>query len=236
MTITLDPTNPASLTNTALAADQTTLNGNIAALTLAQAIASKTGFVGAIFNGKRQIPIAFTVGAGAFSWDATDEAVNALSQAAINALLAGLNLAIDTLGSGLIAEANIAFSTAATGVNTALATLTSNINTVLTALIGDVNAQSAFPLAVLSHSLGSAPTVTAPTIAPVPAIGNVSWTPLGQSAPVTLSGSEVTGLLNAIAARRASLKQTQLTLAAGLAACANVAAVQALDVTSAWAS
>jgi hypothetical protein len=66
------------------------------------------------------------------------------------------------------------------------------------------------------------------------ALGTLAWTPLGATAPLTLTAAPAQGLVAAIAARRATLQGVRLTQQAAVAACTTVAQVIALSVSSGW--
>ncbi len=126
----IDPSDPTTLTSPALAADEAAIDASLAAAgtTLAQAQTVKSAFVDGIFNALRQQPITVAVSAGSYSFDGGDEAIAALSAAALSALLTGsvaalavvvgaLNTDID--GTAAALQANITANTAAIAANTA---------------------------------------------------------------------------------------------------------------------
>jgi len=65
-------------------------------------------------------------------------------------------------------------------------------------------------------------------------LGSVQWIPIGQSAPVTMTGEEYSALVAAIVSRRASLNQSRQTLLASLAAKTTVSQVVSFDATAGW--
>jgi hypothetical protein len=120
----LDPTDPSTLTSDALAADEVLLDAAIAtagvAMPLATAQRLKSGFVDGVFNALRQAPIAFTVGASAYTWDARDEAQSALNAALVSALVAGGNAAFVDLFNQLtaiLAQVTLAIGNVSGGVS-----------------------------------------------------------------------------------------------------------------------
>jgi len=70
--------------------------------------------------------------------------------------------------------------------------------------------------------------------APVDTAAVFQWMPIETTAPVNLSGSEVSGLMSTIATRRDNLLTVQKNKAAAVNALATVAAVIAYDVTTGW--
>jgi hypothetical protein len=139
----LDPLNAATLTSGALAVDETSIDTllGIAGVTLAQAQTAKSSFVDAIFHAKRQVPIAVTVTAGAFTWDARDEAVAALAIAVAN---------VNAAAPGAVV----------TAVNSNFASLVSQLNTIAGDLYNQFPAPptaSLTPIAAPSLSLAWIP-------------------------------------------------------------------------------
>jgi hypothetical protein len=245
---TLDPNNPATLTTGAIEAAQTALDGLLnssSAMTLAQAISLKSGFVDGIYNGKRQMPISYTVSAGTFLWDATDAAVSALTLAVLIAALANA-AAMQTLINSIITQANAALAYLTTNTidnDLGIGFGANTVGTPAEVYNGNTNAPvaSADVPAANIYSIGGSPAAgvivqfSAPDITGTAGgLGTVSWTPLGNVSPVTLTGAEVSGLLAAIAARTASLQQTHLSYFAALAALGSVAEVSGYDVTADW--
>jgi hypothetical protein len=193
----INPSDPTTLTTAALNAAEASINlsliGTTPAPPLSAARSAKSGLVAGIFNSLRVQPIAYTVGSNAYTWDASDESINALN----GALIAGV---ITALGSS--------FTDLATNLSSMLYGLQAEIGG------STYNGPSSF------------------TAEPV--LGSVSWTPIGATAPVTLTAAQAQGLLAAIAARRATLQGLRLTQQAAIAACTTVAQVIALSVSSGW--
>jgi hypothetical protein len=83
-----------------------------APLTLAQAQTIKGNLVTTIYDAKRQSPITYD----SYQWDCSDQAIAALNQAAIAALITGTNAALSALDASLTALLN----TVIVNVNTAI--------------------------------------------------------------------------------------------------------------------
>ena len=104
-------------------------DGPTVLMTLAQAQAIKSSLITAIFNSKRQSAFAYTVSAGAYSWDCSDQALIAFNMAYTEALLSGESTAFGTLFAQLV---NVISAT-----NTALnRVLGGNAGSVSTGLVG----------------------------------------------------------------------------------------------------
>ena len=273
-----------------------------AALSLAQAQAIKSDLVAAIFNYKRTEPIAYNIAAGNFSWDCSDESLNAMTMAMVSAQNSGMVSATNSALSTIAGQINSAFSTGFTSVNNAIVALVNeinaafssvasatttvinsvigNINSALSTLTGDVNSeQSGFvseinamvgpntgatigtinyaianPSAVnqisapssyssptvptttegaagISDESATAPAITGTSINGADALGNMQWTPIGRTNPVTLTGTEFAGLVASIVIRRASLITSKATMLASIAAASSVTNVAAFDAT-----
>ena len=232
------------------------------ALTLAQAQQIKSDFVDAIFTTKRQSPIAFTVSAGAFSWDCSDESVTQMSLAlgsattsqtgslvsSTNTAFSGLSGSVDS--SSLVSAINTALGTVVSQANTALGNLVLEIVAAIGPTDGSVagtinyaiiNGTPSIPVADpvgefltggITVSGGSSLSLGSESVSAP--LGTFSWTPIGRTSPVTLSATEFPALISAISSRRATLQANRLTLKASVAAAASIPAVIAIDVTSGW--
>jgi phage gp45-like len=67
-------------------------------------------------------------------------------------------------------------------------------------------------------------------------IPSMQWTPIDNAAPVTLSASEMAGLMSGIATRRSNLLNARITKKNAVNALTDIAAVIAYDVTTGWPS
>jgi hypothetical protein len=212
----IDPLNAATISGAALAADEAAIDTAIASASLALAQQSKSAFIDGIFNALRQAPIAYTVSAGAYSWDATDESVAALTLAVLSALV--------------------------TGCTSAFAALIADVNATFAALVSDIENWGAggigpgLLLAAQGDTGASAGSITGGehlTGGETP-LGTIQWTPVGASSPVTLTAADATGLLAAIAARRAGLQAVRLSKQNALAALTSTPSVIAFSASSSW--
>jgi hypothetical protein len=211
----IDPMNAATLTSGALTAAEASIDALLgtAGVTLAAAQLAKSNFADAIFHAKRQAPIALTVTAGAYNWDARDETVNALTLATQFAVWSASNTAFSAALSGLTERINEVVNS----TNTALSTISASSDG-----SGGVNFTGP----------GSVSGVAEP--APVFLEPSINWTPIGATSPVSLSPPDVANLVYAIITRRVTLQGIRLSRQATIAACANVAAVIAATVATGW--
>ena len=96
-------------------------------LTLVQAKKVQTDLIAEIYRSKRQAPFAYTVAAGALTWEANDETVTAMSLTAVPALY---NMVSDSGASSLVGL-----------INNRLAALATNVNGNFTSLISYIGAR-----------------------------------------------------------------------------------------------
>jgi hypothetical protein len=234
----------STLTLSALQADEALINAALAGDTLADAQSEKSNFAQAIFNAKSQQPIAFTVGAGAYTWDASAEAQAAMLQALEENVVAGIGTGLSGTSSTLDSQINTAFATLISQINAQLSTLNTAVNSIVNQTNTDIvaamnaatnNGTGAPILVALSAPSGAASVGTGVSVGGTSSsiVSSQQWTPMGAIASVTLTGTEFVNLIAAIQARRASLKATCLVAQAAIAACASVAAVQAYSVAGA---
>jgi hypothetical protein len=83
----------------------------------------------------------------------------------------------------------------------------------------------------------SLPSVAVPPIdgsTVVPPDESIQWHPIGQATPVTLTVTEMTGLMAGIAARRTNLLTTKNNKIAAVNALTSITAVIAYDATTGW--
>jgi hypothetical protein len=71
---------------------------------------------------------------------------------------------------------------------------------------------------------------------PDPSIAPIQWTPIGQANPVTLTATEMAGLMSGITTRRNNLLTTKFNKIAAVNALTEIADVIAYDVTTGWPS
>lgn len=187
----------------------------LSGLTLAQAQQIQTDLLSMLYDNKRQLPFSFNVAAGNFSWSTVDADIAAMSIATIPSII----------GSGLASLATTVNTIAASA-----AALQNDINANLMAVqiqtdSGGVFAASPGLFNPLNHSF---PTYTAGAAA------TIKWTPIGHSAPVTLSSSEMAGLMSGISTRSSNLLTTLANKSSAIGALAEIADVIAYDVTTGW--
>jgi hypothetical protein len=83
---------------------------------LTEAKLIKVNLIGWIFDIKRQAPYAHTIAAGAFSWDATDGTIAAMSIATIPAIITSLSATFGT-GNSLVSQLNANYAQQASEIN-----------------------------------------------------------------------------------------------------------------------
>lgn len=266
------------------------------ALTLAQAQSLQAAFVEILFAVKRQLPLPCAVGAGSFTWDASDQGIAALTTASNGpamlwqGIVTGFNTWIGSLTvapSSSPASLNQAFYGTINGVGQSLgsgdwqiptltvgggsadvAALVSLINTWiaggLQSTFNTIESNPSFTPPTVPQISGSAPPSVAPVLALIntwitqqlnpaivlamsvvnanvpiaPIVGlptiSVSWIPLGQTSPVTLTPVDIAEILSALAVRTGNLQATRLIKEAAIAALLTVADVIAYDVNAGW--
>jgi hypothetical protein len=240
--------------------EQSVEGGSSIALSLAQAQQVKSSLIESVFKAQRQLPIAYPVAAGPYSWDCSDEGVTQMHLALGAAIASGPTSLLSSISSGTGGLVG--------GINTAFATLVAQIDTLIGA--GEVNPSINFNINQAATagtfadllpipggiSVSGAGVNTGPSSAPIvqrknvfipPAatlfltassgaitLPTIQWTPIGLTAPVILEGAEFSGLVSAVVARRAKLQANRLALQAAIAAATTAAAVAAIDITTGW--
>ena len=217
------------------------------ALTLTQAKKIQTDLITCLFDDKRQAPYAMSVSGTAYMWSAHDTDVAAMSLEALggsgssvpNSLTAQINAMIDQINSNIVSQGNtlisqlIAFQ--ANGVNAGpINYLNSYCRTIFVAGAG----------AVAAPGLGSGvncPPSTQNFSPPIdishiggPSSASIPWSPIGATAPLTLTGDQMNSLMAGIASRRQTLLNTRNTKNNAVTALATMPAVIAYDVTAGW--
>jgi hypothetical protein len=210
------------------------------ALTLAQAQQIKTEMVKAIFDAKRQSALAYTVSAGAYSWDCSDQAIIALNTAFAVAMQGGVTTALSDLITAIDAALTLLNSNCLgndLGLGLAITVLSAAVSAGTVVLdAGSIVLPANVPAANQAAAglegnivRNSAPSLGAADAVPVA----MSWTPIGH-AIVSLTSIDASGLMSAIATRRAAALLAEQTLIANIAALTTVAQVVAFDVTAGW--
>lgn len=229
-------------------------------LTLKQAKTIQIDLINELYELKRQAPYHYAPAAGSYDWEATDDAVTAMSCKVLPALIGSsaagqtslvsqINANIVNPGNALIghvnstnSEVSISFSefnayvlgsiSDGTGVNT----INSRLQRI--PISGDPENFNA-PLGLMNadlYHLTHFPYSTALAFSPVgtSAGSTVAWIPLNQAAPVTLTLTEMGTLMNGIATRRQSLETVRFNKRVAVNALTTVEAVIAYDVIAGW--
>jgi hypothetical protein len=93
---------------------------------------------------------------------------------------------------------------------------------------------SSLTISTLSVSSLSVPALSV-SVPPLSSLGlSISWTPVGEADPVTLSAAEVAGIMSGVANRRTSLLQTKQNKTTAINALTNIEDVIAYDATAGW--
>ena len=224
-----------------------TVKNTDGALTLAQAQKIQNDLITCLFDDKRQAPYAMTVSGTPYQWSAHDTDVAAMSLETIGSsgasipgsLAAQINAMIDEINANIVAQGNtlasqlVAFQ--ANGVNAGpISYLNSYCRTIFVAGAG----------AVAAPGLGSGvncPPSTQNFSPPLsithiggPSASSIPWSPIGATAPLTLTGDQMNSLMSGIATRRQTLLNTRNSKQAAVNALATIAAVIAYTVTTGW--
>jgi hypothetical protein len=220
-------------------------------LSPAQAIAIKGGLLDALFAVKRQAPITFqgqTYDGGDKETSAMANAISGAAQQVIDSANSQVNSALSTLAATVQSQSNAALAGTSSNIGTVLSSYGSSLTTNLLQFAANINVLIADPVIVAS-------------VFPIPA-GEVTWDPVGPSNPTAqtvsitpptvnvqgpaiswpnssgavqnLSFAQMSGLLKALADRRATLQTTHLAMKAAIAAQTSVAGVAGLDITTGW--
>jgi phage gp45-like len=224
--------------------------------TLAEAQQIKTVLIAQLYDLKRQAPFFASTSAGAFNWEANDGAMANMATAMIPSIIA----AIGSVGSGsssLISQLNANYNTWRSQLNNNFAggnaTGNSVIGFVNNTMLGVQDGGNTINGRLVIGGDGSAPPgLVSPGIAhdgdsyafaPVSALSvsgagsgsmNLSWTPIGQAAPVTLSSADVSTIMTGIANRRTNLLTTKVNKTNAVNALTSIAGVIAYDATAGW--
>lgn len=170
--------------------------------------------------------------------------------------------AINTALSTVTTRANGSLTALLSNVNSAFVAFTNVLNSAMQLIFGTVTAAFPYLISSIDNALATSSTTlasnadigpsgwsigpgnagstgtnfTAPTLigSPWSLVSSVQWIPIGQTSPVTLSGTEFSSLVAAVVARRASLNQAKQTALASIAATSSVAQVIAFDATAGW--
>jgi hypothetical protein len=198
---------------------------HLAGITLAQAKKVQSELITLLYETKRQLPYAHTIAAGAFSWDATDAAVTAMTAVTIPALLGGTSGS----GSSLTGLINAQFAALVASINTHIVgignfTVIPQINS---RIVDAGNASIAFTHIDQSFEQVSVSPVT-------PGTATLQFTPIGQGTPVTVTLTEMSDIMTGISSRRQSLLTTQFNKTAAVNAMTTISDVIAYDVTLGW--
>jgi hypothetical protein len=200
-------------------------------LSLSEAQLIKSDLVSSIFQFKKQESVALNVTAGNYTWDASNDSVEAIGLLLGATIVAGTNSTLSTVTANVVSQVDTALATLANNANTAVNTAIHQINVDLSAINAAIpGAESA------SYSNVATETISSPTITVNVGslIGNVAWTPIGMSNTVQLLGSEFASLASAIASQRAEVLQAKFTLLNEISVLTGVSNVIAFDVTSGW--
>lgn len=192
------------------------------ALSLAQAQAIKSAMAADIFKVQRQAQISYAIGSTDYNWDCSDESVGAMGLA-LAEVVSGIsenfglqnNLGIDDTLAFSPDNLTIQTTSCGCGEQTTLVTPSTDGGKTL-GLTGSVS---------LTGSMSLTGGLSLP---------NVSWIPIGATAPITLTGAQFAGLAAAVSSRRLTLLQNKLSLQANISAASSVSAVIAIDVTQGW--
>jgi hypothetical protein len=195
-------------------------------ITLKQAVAIKGNINDALFALKRQAPITFQ----GQTYDGSDTETSAMSTAISGAAQQNID------------AANSALSNLTSSVNSANATTVSNVNAAnadfggpagqVDANMDTIFAATGFPIEVVGVAVLNvdapadiiAPTITGPAM---------SW-PNSSGVSQNLSFAQMSGLVKALADRRATLQTTHIAMKAAIAAQTSVAGIAGIDITAGW--
>jgi hypothetical protein len=152
--------------------------------------------------------------------------------------ISGANTINNRLRTVLTADGQVAVP----GLSTDLAhssSVFSTIDGISIGHIGTIGGVTENPISALSPVFAAVPAHPFQTfphqgVSPDPALASINWTPLGSASTVTLSATEMSGLMSGISQRRASLLNVCTTKKNQVNALTTLAAVIAYDVTSGW--
>ena len=213
-------------------------------LTLAQAQKVQTDLVALLYDSKRQAPFNFTVTQGNYNWSALDEDVAAMSLETVpyiaeavagtggttSSLVSQINAMIDQINSSIVSPHN---------------TTVGQMNAYL--IGSDINTSFEY-VTIAGSASGNAPAAHPGLRGSVPAASNishiagpgggspitVSWRPIGATAPLSLSITDMSNLMIGIANRRTTLLTTNNTKTNAINALTAISDVIAYDVTAGW--
>jgi len=227
------------------------------ALLLSQAQSLKAALVNAIYLMKRQAPVSVPVSAGTFAWDASDAAVARLAPLAgflyvdpLNAVLSGgpgatLTELVADLNT-MVANLNV-WATHFNTLNSNLATYASTLATDMANWASAINTAERTAIAGW-QTIGAPATPASPATTGNTGLGgftesfssaqiaapSIQLMPVGATAPVSLTPTDLQQVVVAMAAQNVKYQTTSASKQAAVNALSTIAAVAAYDATTGW--
>jgi hypothetical protein len=205
-------------------------------LTLHQARKLQSDIINELYDAKRQAPYTYQVSAGNFSWDTADGTMANLAIAAIPVVMTALGMVIgqqgDTQGS-LVTQINSRIAVPGeqlrVHLNTAVIGTTVGTDTINGRLVGATANPFAFMVPLAANPFSE---IEVPSPGQIGA--TLQWTPIGQPNPITLSTTDMIGLMSSIAGRRTNLLTVKVNKTAAVNALTNVTDVINYDAGAGW--